>query len=166
MPSKESSRNCSPLLSPSAYFPFSLFLSLLTGLKFNILSGKIASPWESDSKSTLRVEKDQEKASNTDTMEEQKVMNNNGRKRTQISINGGGGGIGGLIVLGGALAVTGLIAVASFATKKNKAKNRGFKKPEFSQEKLDHNGSKNEDETGQGLSFVLQNSTPNDETEW
>ena len=117
----------------------------------------------------LIVKTDKEKASNTDIMEEQKVMNNNGRKRTHISIIGvgGGGGIGGLLVLGGALALIGLIAVTSFATKKNKAKNCGLKKSESeSQEKLDHNDSKNEDDTIQGLGSVLQNSTTNDEIEW
>ncbi|KAI4349691.1 hypothetical protein L6164_010253 [Bauhinia variegata] len=74
-------------------------------------------------------------------------------------INGGGGGITGLVVLGGALVITGLMAAfAVFATNKNKKKGLGLES-QMPQES-DNSGSKTEDKEvettqGQGLRFIL-----------
>lgn len=95
-------------------------------------------------------------------MEQQGVTNSGGgRKKNQGSVSierGGGGGIAGLLVLGGALAVTGLIAVASFASKRNKGKGRHH------QDKSPLSGTlpQESDDTSQGLPS-LQDSTANDD---
>ncbi|KAI4301446.1 hypothetical protein L6164_034724 [Bauhinia variegata] len=85
-------------------------------------------------------------------MEEQRK---NKSHRINIS-TGGGSGIAGLLVLGGALAITGLMAVAVFATNMNKNKKKGSQVPQES----DHVGSKTEDEEseaiqGKGLRSLL-----------
>ncbi|KAJ7973002.1 putative Transmembrane protein [Quillaja saponaria] len=92
-------------------------------------------------------------------MEEQRVKNKHGKKKTQItlSVGGGGGGIGGLIVLGGALAITSVIAVAAFASKRNRKKGEN-EKPKLLNvvpEEMDKLGCQIEDEASLGLSSKL-----------
>lgn len=87
-------------------------------------------------------------------------MDHQSKKKNQVSISSGrgGGGIAGLLVFGGALAVSGLIAVASFASNKNKAERPktpvGEPEPQES------------DDTTEGLPSLLQDSTTNDENAW
>lgn len=67
---------------------------------------------------------------------------------------GGEGGIAGLIVFGGALAIAGFMAVASFASNKNKAKDTHDHKHKPKQLSLDERGCKAEEDHG-----TIQHST-------
>ncbi|KAJ1412595.1 hypothetical protein SESBI_20324 [Sesbania bispinosa] len=94
------------------------------------------------------------------------ITNKHGKKKihpfsTTLSI-GGEGGITGLLVFGGALAIAGFMAVASFARNKNKAKGAHHHQPKPQQLLLNDDGCKSEDnhETTQTLTSLLQHSTP------
>ncbi|KAK7337485.1 hypothetical protein VNO77_18061 [Canavalia gladiata] len=98
-------------------------------------------------------------------MEEERtgITNKHGRKKIHplgsLSI-GGEGGITGLLVFGGALAVAGFMAVASFASNKRKAKgiHDHQPKPIPQQLLLDENGCKTQEDhqTNQNLTSLLQ----------
>jgi len=59
-------------------------------------------------------------------MEDEKTTNKHGKKKIHTSLGsitiGGEGGITGLLVFGGALAIAGFMAVTSFGSKKHKKK--------------------------------------------
>lgn len=96
------------------------------------------------------------------------ITNKEGRRKiihpfSSLSI-GGEGGIAGLLVFGGALAIAGFMAVTSFATNKNKAKGTHHHQPKPQQLLLDDDSCKSEDshETTKSLASLLQHSTPQD----
>ncbi|XP_027349402.1 histone-lysine N-methyltransferase SETD1B-like [Abrus precatorius] len=94
------------------------------------------------------------------------ITNKRGKKKihplSSLSI-GGEGGIVGLLVFGGALAIAGFMAVASFASKKRKGKGTHDHQPKPKQQHilLDQNGCKSEEdhEITQTLTSLLQHST-------
>ncbi|KAJ1402386.1 putative transmembrane protein [Sesbania bispinosa] len=91
------------------------------------------------------------------------------KKNRHLISGGGGNGVAGLVVFGGALAVAGFIAVASFATNKNKKTKAPLTKPipQPQQLSLDNDCKSQDDheiETTQGLRFLLPHSaTPTNE---
>ncbi|KAK7344415.1 hypothetical protein VNO77_13982 [Canavalia gladiata] len=94
--------------------------------------------------------------------EKEKMENKRGRNNSGSVITGarGGNGIAGLLLLGGAFAIAGFMAVTSFATHKNKPKGalpQPNPKPKLQQLSL---------ETNQGLHSLLQQSaTPTNDPE-
>lgn len=111
-------------------------------------------------------------------MEEERatITNKNGKKKiiqpliSSLSI-GHEGGVAGLLVFGGALAIAGFMAVASFASNKDKAKGKGTydHQPKPQQLLLEDDGFKSEDhhETTQSLDSLVQDSTTQDgDTTW
>lgn len=91
-------------------------------------------------------------------MEEQKSTCKRDKKMTQISF-GGGDGIGGLVVLGGALAVAGFMAIFAIKNRIRRVDgNKNSKKPSGGSKEMKKNFScKREDE---GLRFLSQTSLP------
>ncbi|TKY61755.1 gar2 protein [Spatholobus suberectus] len=96
------------------------------------------------------------------------ITNRQGKKKIHplISLSiGGEGGIAGLFVFGGALAIAGFMAVASFASNKHKAKgthdHQPKPKPKPQQVLLDEHGCKSEEDhdTTQSLTSFIQHST-------
>ncbi|XP_059435851.1 uncharacterized protein LOC132168808 [Corylus avellana] len=94
-------------------------------------------------------------------MEEQKSTCKRDKKMTQISF-GGGNGIGALVVLGGALAVAGLMAVFAIKNRIRRVEgNENSQKPSGRSKELKKNFScKREDEGSEGPRFLSQTSLP------
>lgn len=76
------------------------------------------------------------------------------KKTTQISF-GGGDGVGGLVVLGGALAVVGLTAVFAIKNRKSSKKPSGGSK----ESKKNLNCKREDEGSDQGPSFLSQTSS-------
>lgn len=74
-------------------------------------------------------------------------------KRTRISL-GGGDGIAGVVVFGGALAIAGLIAVFTFKKRRRKDADNNLRNP--SDVSKESKNSKREDEGSEGLRFISQ----------
>ncbi|KAG6703991.1 hypothetical protein I3842_07G114300 [Carya illinoinensis] len=85
-------------------------------------------------------------------MEEQKNRSKQDMKRTRISL-GGGDGIAGVVVFGGALAIAGLIAVFTFKKRRKDADHNPRNPSDVSKESKN---SKREDEGSEGLRFISQ----------
>jgi hypothetical protein len=98
-------------------------------------------------------------------MERQESTIKKDKRKTQISV-GGGDGIGGMLVLGGALAVAGLIF---FFTIKNRRRDAN-KEPKIhkcvTKESKKNFSGKKEDEGREGLRFLSQTSSSTTHNSW
>lgn len=86
-------------------------------------------------------------------MAEQKSSSKQYKKRTQISL-GGGDGIGGVVVFGGALAIAGLIGIFTFKNRRRKDADIYPRNPRDASK--ESKNSKREDEGSEGLRFISQ----------